>query len=349
MSAIVPQKVLHDLAGLWAGIDRQAGDGSETAGDSSTGVLRACTMTLVVLLDDQPGVESAAAEQYAGEAIALLMREHPSRTIVVHLRPSGDPSLEARVSAQCWMPFGKTQQICCEQIDITATEAALGDVPGVVLPLAAPDLPLVVWCRPIRLFGLPAFAGFYPLAGKVILDSGDCPDAAAALTNLASAIASGKRVCDLAWTRLTRRRELIAQIFENPVYLSQVSTITGVKIRSTGSAIPVSAYYLAAWLRQCLESAGAHPTLEFVSEGGAGRGELAVVEINGRNQVEVELVEGAVFEARVDGLAHRTSLPAFTDHALLREELGLMGRDPVYEATVGLAAKLASGLEPGAR
>ena len=29
-------------------------------------------------------------------------------------------SLQARVLAQCWKPFGKAQQICCEQIEITA-------------------------------------------------------------------------------------------------------------------------------------------------------------------------------------------------------------------------------------
>ncbi len=341
MSAILPQKVLHDLAGLWATMGGPADRGTET-GDSA-GVLRACTMTLVVLLDDSPGAEAAAAQQHAGEAIARVMREHPSRTIVVHLRPSGDAALEAHVSAQCWMPFGKSQQICCEQIDITATEAALSDIPGVVLPLAAPDLPLVVWCRPARLFSLPAFAGFFPLAGKVILDSAGCSNTAEILCDLATAIALGKRVCDLAWTRLTRRRELIAQIFENPVYLSQIATVTDVKIRCRGSAIPVSAYYFAAWLKQCLESGGAKPGLQFVSEGGEGRGELAVVEISGRNHVEVELLEGAVFEARVDTLANRTALPVFTDDALLREELGLIGHDPVYEKTVGLAAKLASG------
>jgi glucose-6-phosphate dehydrogenase assembly protein OpcA len=153
----------------------------------------------------------------------------------------------------------------------------------------------------------------------------------------------GRRVSDLAWTRLTRRRELIAQIFENPVYLSQIAAVAGVRIRCSGSAVPVSAYYFAAWLQQCLESAGARPVVEIVSEGGEGRGELAVVEISGRNHIEVELVEGAVFEARVDALANRAALPVFSDDALLGEELGLIGPDPVYERTVGLAAKLAAG------
>ena len=41
-------------------------------------------------------------------------------------RPSA--ALAARVFAQCWMPFGHRQQICCEQIEITASDASLPDL-----------------------------------------------------------------------------------------------------------------------------------------------------------------------------------------------------------------------------
>jgi len=41
---------------------------------------------------------------------------------------------------------------------ITASDAALADLPSVVLPLAAPDLPVIVWSRSARLFEMPPFS-----------------------------------------------------------------------------------------------------------------------------------------------------------------------------------------------
>ena len=56
------------------------------------------------------------------------MHEHPSRAIVVRVRQCAERVLEARVFAQCWMPFGGRQQICCEQVEITASPESLADV-----------------------------------------------------------------------------------------------------------------------------------------------------------------------------------------------------------------------------
>ena len=66
-----------------------------------------------------------------GETLALLMREHPSRAVVVRVRDVDAPELEAKVLAQCWMPFGQRRQICCEQIEISTSNASLVDVPAV--------------------------------------------------------------------------------------------------------------------------------------------------------------------------------------------------------------------------
>ena len=62
------------------------------------------------------------------------------------------------------MPFGHRRQICCEQIEITASDVSLPDVPAVVLPLAVADLPVMLWCRSARLFSLPAFATLAAIA-----------------------------------------------------------------------------------------------------------------------------------------------------------------------------------------
>src|SRR5262245_52187061 len=103
-----PDKILRELSGLWVSLGKQ---GSEETG---AGVLRACSMTLVVLAD------ASEDAMDLGETVAALMPEHPARAIMVRLEGAGAPSLSARVYSQCWMPFQQRRQICCEQIEITA-------------------------------------------------------------------------------------------------------------------------------------------------------------------------------------------------------------------------------------
>ena len=160
MAAVAPEHILRELAELWATLGTESG----------AGVLRACTLTLVVLAEAS---DDAAA---LGETIAALMPEHPARTIVVRLSGAGERALAERVYAQCWMPFGERRQICCEQIEITASDAALADLPSVVLPLAAPDLPVIVWSRSARLFEMPPFGAIARMAAKVVVDSAGFAD-----------------------------------------------------------------------------------------------------------------------------------------------------------------------------
>src|SRR5437016_137638 len=145
-ATIQPDRILQELSELWVSLGKPS-DGE------STGVLRACAMTLVVVAEAQ---EDAAE---VGETLALLMRDHPSRAVVVRVRDSQEAELEARVFAQCWKPFGQRRQICCEQIEISTSNSSLADVPAVVLPLVVADLPVILWFRPPRLLASPALQG----------------------------------------------------------------------------------------------------------------------------------------------------------------------------------------------
>src|SRR3954468_17402153 len=122
-------------------------------------------MTLVAIAEES---EEPAA---LGETIASLMPEHPARAILIRLRGAGERALSERVYQQCWKPFGQRQQICCEQIELTASDAALGDLPSVLLPLIVADLPVILWCRSPRLVMMPEFAEIARSATKVVLDS----------------------------------------------------------------------------------------------------------------------------------------------------------------------------------
>lgn len=319
MTTIHPEKILRELSELWSGLAR------EEQPDQPGGVLRACAMTLIATAGEAEDLTSV------GETMAALMREHPSRAIVIRLRRDGERALSSRVYAQCWMPFGQRRQICCEQIEITASEASLPDLPAVVLPLAVADLPVILWCRDAHLFGLPAFSDLARMAHKLVLDSASFPDPRRILTRLASAIGSEPILADLAWTRLTCWREWISQIFDSRGYLARLERIGRIEVRHTGATPPVSAYYMAAWLtgssgvRDCALVSSDTEGISLIGDG-------VHLDVNRKGQT---------LEARLETLVNCRMLPEATDYALLREDLSIPGRDPIYEKTLAAAAKLA--------
>ncbi len=192
-------------------------------------MLRACSMTMVVLADETEDTQGIA------ETLAQLMKEHPSRAIVIRLRNCIEPCLESRVFAQCWKPFGSRQHICCEQIEITASHSrSLPDVPAVVLPLIVADLPVILLRRSGRVTELEGFRELESLAQKVIFDSASFRDSEKALSKLLTASIPGTRVADTAWGRLTRSRELIAQSVNSEDLLESLRHVDLVRVRARG-------------------------------------------------------------------------------------------------------------------
>ena len=104
-AALHPESILRDLDEQWVQLGHDDG-----ASGQSGGVLRACAMTLIVVAGDDADADRARG------TVALLMRDHPSRAIV--LRGRNPRAFDARVFAECWRPFGRTQQICSEGIEI---------------------------------------------------------------------------------------------------------------------------------------------------------------------------------------------------------------------------------------
>src|SRR3954453_11413305 len=224
-TAVQPERILKDLGKLWVDLGKQ----------DEHGVLRACTMTFVVIVDESHDPVAI------GQTIASLMHDHPSRAIVIRVRPGSEPHLDARVLAQCWMPFGSNQQICCEQVEISSSLGSLEDVPAVIRGLIVPDLPVVLYCRSVQLLHTAQFQALLPLTGKLVIDSGS-EDGLAAIEYLASLPCEGCRKADLTWCRLTRWRESIAQIFENPARLKAASSLDQIEIHHTGAEPPVAVY-----------------------------------------------------------------------------------------------------------
>ncbi len=334
---INPEKILKELANLWI---ETAAPSDESAPGESSGVLRACAMTLLVIADESDDPFGI------GETLAQLMKQHPSRAIVIRLRNSPEPWLESRVFAQCWKPFGSRQHICCEQIEIVSSDSRLPDVPAVVLPLVVADLPVILWCRSGRATELEGFRELEALAGKVIF-SASFPDPDQALSKLLGAGLPATRVADLAWGRLTRSRELIAQTVNSEDLLESLRRVDEVRVRARGPKPNVPARYFAAWLANRLALAGSFPKLEWDLEEWDEHLSLKGVTLKGpdgfRLSAEVREVVGfgAVVDLKVDGRVNRVVLLRPSEYELLLQELSIPGRDAIYEAALRRAATVA--------
>jgi glucose-6-phosphate dehydrogenase assembly protein OpcA len=320
-ATIAPEQILKELSELWVDSGKQG----QTEG--GTGVLRACSMTLLVI------AEAAEDTQGLGETIAALMPEHPARAIVVRLSGEGQRSLTERVYSQCWMPFGQRRQICCEQVEITVSDAALSDLLSVVLPLTVPDLPLIVWCRSGRLTQMGQFWQIASMAQKVVLDTSAAPDPVAALLRAEALTESGFLLGDLSWTRLTRWREMLAQVFENQQNSALLAKISAVAVEWGGTR-QVPANYLGAWIR---DSVGVNPLLKISR---AMDEDFLRVRLTGEGlAAELERQDGRMV-VTLNGSSQCTNLPQPTDYMLMREELGIVRHDPVFEKALASAARL---------
>ncbi|MEZ5401289.1 MAG: glucose-6-phosphate dehydrogenase assembly protein OpcA [Bryobacteraceae bacterium] len=326
-ASISPSRILRELDQLWVDL------GSGQDADRPSAVLRACAMTLVV------ATEGGGDEgDELGETLAQLVRAHPSRLIVLRLS-EGQAELDARVIAQCWMPFGRRQQICCERIEITGAESALRGIPPVLQGLTVPDLPVVLWCRSRAMCSIEGFESVLVQADKLIVDSTGTTSPGEQARWIASLRTPERTVADLAWTRLTRWRESVAQVFDEPESIARLSRITGARLTFEGPCAPMASVYLAAWLEDALnrrlavqtERAGPAPRPGVRGIELFGDSTCCSVKIGADRNVEVR---GAHREARA-------LFPRLGDEELLREELAVMGRDEVYESALARAPEVA--------
>lgn len=331
-----PEKILRALGEVWTSL------GQEERHQGKPTVLRACAMTLIVVTDDEEQ-DSASATQVLTE----LMHAHPSRAIVLRADKTAQNGLSARVFAQCWKPFGKAQQICCEQIEVLVHPDRWLDVGPTVLGIVAPDLPVVVWCRQnsaLREAGNAkpsALAAVLPLATKVIVDTRGT-DLKEAFRVLASWRKEGNIVADLEWTRLTAWRETLAAAFsEDPALLAE-GAITSIRIGYSGDSIPSSALYLAAWLKRGLT---AEPSFEPEASGEPGLTRVTL----GSAQPLIDLARTGptCLQLRAGDQTQRVSLAGFSFYELMHEELTILGLDPVFDAAFNrLAGTMIQEVQP---
>ena len=276
-------------------------------------------MTLVIVVDED-GAEDAM--QVARRA----SHEHPARVLGVILGDArGNPQINAQVGTGAgWT--GETALIRLEGEVVKHAES-------VVLPLLLPDSPVAIWW-PSDPPEDPASDPLGALAQRRITDAAAVRTGKTkAVHRLCAAYAPG--TTDLAWTRLTPWRALLAAALDQQRLKVRSATVTAERISP-------SADLLAAWLADRLKVKAARAT----SQG------------PGITEVVLDTDEGPITISRKDGRLATFTSPDQPDRPvalkrrdvpeLLAEELRRLDEDDVYAAT---AKKLvASGIgRPAAR
>ena len=314
MATLQADKLLRDLAKVWEELGKQGAE------DKSGGILRACAMNLLVCVEGDVEV---------GETLADLVHEFPSRVIVLRVKKTSKPTLEGRAIAQCWMPFGRRQQICAEQIELMASPDTLADTPSVIRGLWASELPVVIWFRHAGLLRYPEFAALLPMAHKVIVDSRDSEDPEWTITQLQAMQKAGHGVGDLAWARITRWRESVAQMFDHPACAASGRNIRSITVTHTSLSTPTTSRYLAEWVAASL---GTPVTIEYKALSRPRAWEIHSLELRSEGFLAtITRKDANQVEIRWDSYTSALIFPKLTTSTLLLEEFEVLDRDPIFE------------------
>lgn len=271
----------------------------------SVGVTSGMVLTLVVVAEERHRDDVLAAARASARA-------HPSRVIVVMYSDSEHPHLDAEIQVGEDIPG----DLIALRIHGTEIREHAGSV---LLPLLLPDSPTIVWW-PHEAPEHPAADPVGALGNRRITDAAGSPDPIAALKTRARNHTPGDT--DLAWTRLTRWRALLAAALDQYPH-----PVTGAKVVSAPDNAP--AMLLAAWLedRLDIEVSSSENHLPGVTQVRLSTADGDIV-INRGSSDSIALYNVPGQPERKVALQRRP----LTD--LLTEELQRMDADDVFESAV---------------
>ena len=262
-------------------------------------------LTLVIIADE-------ATHADAVRAAAEAAREHPCRILTAIPRPGRGPArLDAEITVGGADGLG-------ELAELRLRGPLAHHVASVVLPLLVPDAPVVVWwpgTAPDDVSADPVGR----LAQRRITDASEASRPVRALDTRRAAYAAGDT--DLAWTRITPWRALVASALDQPFERITAASVSAQRSNPSG-------LLLASWLRHGL----AVPVAVHSSRG------------PGITGVTVHTEGGDISITRPDGRVARMVRPGFPDReaalqrrsveGLIAEELRRLDPDEVYGETL---------------
>lgn len=364
MSGISVSQIERDLAEVWR--EEAVGEDEERA------VTRARVLTLLVYTDD----ESAGAQLH--DTLGTVTETHPCRALVMTVNPQAAvASATASVSAACRIQGPRSKQLRCEQVDFSASGAGVKELPSAVAQLLAPDVPVFLWWRSSKEVDDYNLEHLVPMADRVILDTARTHSPRSDLIKIDALVRANVALTsftDFTWQRLTPWREMFASFYDGAdhrPYLDRVDRLTIQYVGSDRSEdISARALLLACWLAERLgwqldeaASAADNERERFVFRAGDREVVVRFIRVTrpglegliSSARLEVSSEPTASFsvtraernrlasEVMLDRKLHSSRVLAYsskTEVELLTTELGILGRDKLYEAAVAIAARM---------
>ncbi|MEU9299171.1 glucose-6-phosphate dehydrogenase assembly protein OpcA [Streptomyces sp. NPDC048269] len=283
-------------------INRALLEARRAIGSPTTGLV----LTLVVATDEENAYDAVRAASEAS-------REHPCRIIAVIKRTSrGSHKLRAtRLDAE--LRVGSDAGTG-ETLLLRLHGELTGQAGSVVLPLLVPDAPVVAWW-PVDAPADLAKDSLGALAQRRITDAAEAADPVGVLDERAAAYQPGDT--DLAWTRLTPWRALLAAALDQ-----KPLPVTGATVESEPDN--ASAELLARWLEDRLGT----PVARVASEGPVIT-RVALQTTGG--EIRIDRPAGALATLMLPGSPDRkVALKIRSGAELISEELRRLDADVTY-------------------
>ena len=252
-------------------------------------------------------------EEQVIEAANDASREHPMRVIVLIVNDiEGDPRLDAQIRVG-------GDAGASEVVVLRAHGAAGSNLESLVTGLLLPDAPVVAWW-PGDTPPVPSSSPIGRIAQRRITDASTQDDPAAWVAGLGDSYAPGDT--DFAWTRLTRWREQLAAVLDQPPF----EEVTAVAVR--GAADSPSTALLAAWLRLKLDVPVSY---EYLGEEEWPHGIKSVRMTRASGDIVLERpTSGMAVLTQPGQPSHDLAFPRRTLRECLAEELRRLDPDVLY-------------------
>ncbi|MGY5764478.1 6-phosphogluconolactonase [Brachybacterium sp. DNPG3] len=285
-------------------IDKKMIEMRETFGATTIG--RVLTLIIVATGDD---IDAPL------EAAVRASHEHPARVLVVDADPQAETAgLDAEIRVGRDAGAG-------EIVILRARGEIMSSLDTLIMPLLLPDAPIVTWW-PENAPSSPVHDVLGSMSQRRITDSAAAEDSLAVLKRLRRGHASGDS--DLAWSRLTTWRGLIASTYE----VTPVSRPTAVQV--AGSPSDPSVVLMKAWLEKALEVEV--ELIDRPADQASTRGVVGVHlhRADGVISLQRNTPETVLLSLPGDEHGQHVTMPRRSLYELLAEELRRLDPDEVY-------------------
>ena len=234
-------QIVNELSRVWADISTEV--------EQQTGEIpiRTSILTLIIIARGESQI------RVAHETLHELVEQLPSRVIVVEVSPE-DSAFDASVAGHCRLHSGPRTP-CYEVIELHTPPDRIKAVPSLLAQLELSGIPSAMWWVGQIDFEADEFKRLAATADRVIIDSSRFDSALDTFASFDSFLRHNDSLCsgtDLAWARIVRWREAIAQAFDHPETIELLPAIEAIEIGFDSTA-EAQALLLLGWLASRLK------------------------------------------------------------------------------------------------